>query len=127
MQRRFPTDRINLCHQHQELASKTQKVCISSYCKAVLDPLEPAMQLKIRGQFQNPIKAERKKEQGLKKDYLLRFLLKGVSEIEDFNVETNNQIFLFSGIFHLRKNYGEDFILNLEHWPLGVEKLSICE
>lgn len=127
MQRRFSTDQVNLCHQHQELASKTQKVCITSYCKAVLDPLEPAKKLKIKGQFQNPIKFERKKEQYLKKDYLLRFLLEGVSEIEDFNVETNNQIFIFSGLFHLRKSYGEDFILNLEHWPLGVDKLIISE
>ena len=127
MQRRFSTDRVNLCHQHQATASKPQKVCIRSYCKAVLDPLEPARQLKIQGEFQNPIKSERKKEQALKKDYLLRFLLKGVSEIEDFNVVTNNQISLFSGIFHLRKNYGEDFILNLDHWPLGIEKLMIRE
>ena len=74
MQRRFLTERVNLCHQHQERASKTQKFCITSYCKAVLDPLEPAKQLKIKGQFQNPIKAERKKGQDLKKDYLLRFL-----------------------------------------------------
>ena len=127
MLRRFLTERVDLCHQHQERASKTQKFCITSYCKAVLDPLEPAKQLKIKGQFQNPIKAERKKGQDLKKDYLLRFLLEGVSEIKDFTFVTNNNILLFNGIFHLRKNYGEDFILNLEHWPLGVEKLCICE
>ena len=42
-------------------------------------------------------------------------------------IATNNQISLFSGTFHLRKNYGEDFILNLDHWPLGIEKLMIRE
>ena len=125
MQRRFSTNWTTLCYQHQELNSKAREICINNYCQAIKEQPLPQTEFKIQGQFRNPILPNEFQE--LKQDYLLRFLLKGVSEIKDFSVRNCNQTLIFKGRFRVRENYGEDFIFNLENWPLGVEKLNTFE
>ena len=130
MKRRFTTNRIELCIQHHELASRAQRLCISSYCQAVKKEIVSGQskQCKIRGEFKNPCKAKKNTLENLSKDYLLKFLLRGVANIEEFNVvEGDGANLMFTGIFHLRENHSEDYLFNLNNWPLGVEKLEIYE
>ena len=129
MERKFSTTRIELCNQHEELASRAQRVCLDSYCKAVKREIVPGRsnQYKIRGQFKHPVKAKNVPLENLHKDFLLKFLLKGVASIEEFDVVKDNESLIFTGRFNLRENYNEEYLFNLNNWPLGVEKLRIYE
>ena len=129
MERRFSTTRIELCNQHEELASRAQRLCLDSYCQAIKREIVSgqSIQCKIRGQLKNPVKTTNVTLDNLHKDFLLKFLLKGVASIEEFDVVKDNESLIFTDGFNLRENYNEEYLFNLNNWPLGVEKFRIYE
>ena len=80
---------------------------------------DDAVVLSVRGEYQNPGGYSREDE-----EHLARFLFKGVSKIRNYKSFVEKKTVLFAAEFQMRAGWGEQFLFNLAHWPLGVRRLQ---
>ena len=79
--------------------------------------------LSVRGEYQNPGGYSREDEKHFSIN-LARFLFEGVSRISNYKSFVEKKTVLFAAEFQMRAGWGEQFLFNLLHWPLGVRKLQ---
>ena len=56
---------------------------------------------------------------------LKNFVVEGVIEISIISSTIKDNTVCFIIEFHIEEGIEEDYLFNLEHWPLGVSKLQI--
>ena len=86
-------------------------------------PEEDADVLRVRGEYQNPAGYSRENEEHFSTN-LARFLFEGVSKISNYKSVVEKKTVLFAAEFQMRAGWGEQFLFNLENWPLGVRRLQ---
>ena len=79
--------------------------------------------LRVRGEYQNPAGYSREDEEHFSTN-LARFLFEGVSKISNYKSFEEKKTVLFTAEFQMRAGWGEQFLFNLVHWPLGVRRLQ---
>ena len=79
--------------------------------------------LRLRGEYQNPAGYSAADTEHFSTS-LPRFLFEGVSEISQYKSYVEKKTVLFAAEFHLRAGWGEEFLFNLNCWPLGVRRLA---
>lgn len=79
--------------------------------------------LKVRGEYQNPGGCSSNDQEKFL-SALPRFLFAGVSNIKNFNSFMEGKTMVFTAEFELRSGKGEDWLFNLDFWPLGVRRLK---
>jgi hypothetical protein len=79
--------------------------------------------LSVRGEYQSPAGFSREDEEHFSTN-LARFLFEGVSRISNYKSFVEKKTVLFDAEFQMRAGWGEQFLFNLVHWPLGVKRLQ---
>ena len=96
---------------------------ISTKCGQEQIKEEDLIVLRVKGEYQNPAGFS-EADQSAFSESLKRFLLDGVTQIKQFESFVQNKTVLFAAEFHMRVGRGEEFLFNLENWPLGVRRLG---
>ena len=94
------------------------------------------MEVKLQGDYINPSGYSADDSRYLTPELLMKFLISNVSSISQFEswsvfsdpeAKTKKQKLVFCGLFKLKNADSEEFLFDLNHWPLGVQNIIYCE
>ena len=80
--------------------------------------------VRVKGEYQNPGGYSPTDQENFS-SCLPRFLFAGVSTIRNFSSFEVEKTIVFSAEFQLRPEKGDEWLFNLDFWPLGVRRLHL--
>ena len=95
------------------------------FSRIILNFYRESDEIKIHGHFFNPNGFSLNDKTFFTRDLLLKFLNKEVYDITEYQCDEVGRKLQFSGVFKLRSANNEDYLFDLNNWPLGVQNIVI--